>query len=59
MYKYMGCNLKTMNLLDCVLIGVFAVIRLKTVKESKLDRNTHTVLGQANLPEYLEKDSSW
>ena len=29
--RYTGCNLKTMELLDCVLIGVFAVIRLDTV----------------------------
>ena len=29
--KYTGCNLKTMELLDCVLIGVCAVIRSKTV----------------------------
>ena len=25
--KYTGCNLKTMELLDCGLIGVYAVIR--------------------------------
>ena len=29
--KYTGCNLKTMKLLDCALIGVCAVIRLNTV----------------------------
>ena len=29
--KYTGCNLKTMELLDCVLIGICAVIRLNMV----------------------------
>ena len=29
--KYTGCNLKTMELLDCALIGVCAVIRPNTV----------------------------
>ena len=29
--KYTGCNLKTMELLDCAFIGVCAVIRLNTV----------------------------
>ena len=29
--KYAGCNLKTMELLDCALIGVCAVIRSNTV----------------------------
>ena len=29
--KYTSCNLKTKKLLDCVLIGVCAVIRLNTV----------------------------
>ena len=29
--NYTGCNLKTMELLDCALIGVCAVIRLNTV----------------------------
>ena len=29
--KYTGCNLKTTELLDCALIGVFAVIRSNTV----------------------------
>ena len=29
--KYTGCNLKTMELLDCSLIGACAVIRLNTV----------------------------
>ena len=28
--KYTGCNLKTMELLDCALIGVCAVIRSNT-----------------------------
>ena len=40
--KYTGCNLKTMELLDCVLIGVCAVIRLNTVtglisKQKRID----------------------
>ena len=29
--KYTGCNLKTMEFLDCVLIGTSAVIRSSTV----------------------------
>ena len=29
--KYASCNLKTTDLLDCVLIRVYAVIRLNTV----------------------------
>ena len=29
--KYTGCNLKTVELLDCVLIRVCAVIRLNTI----------------------------
>ena len=29
--KYTGCDLKTTELLDCVLIGACAVIRLNTV----------------------------
>ena len=29
--KYTGCNLKTMELLDCSLIGVFVVIRSNMV----------------------------
>ena len=29
--KYTGYNLKTMELLDCALIGVCAVIRLNTI----------------------------
>ena len=29
--KYTGCNLKTTELLDCVLIGVCAIIRSNTV----------------------------
>ena len=29
--KYTGCNLKTMELLDCALIGVCAVIMSNTV----------------------------
>ena len=29
--KYIGCNLKTMEFLDCALIGVCAVIRSNTV----------------------------
>ena len=30
--KYIGCNLKTTEFLDCALIGVCAVIRLNMVK---------------------------
>ena len=29
--KYTGCNLKTTEMLDCVLKGVCAVIRLNTI----------------------------
>ena len=29
--KYTGCNLKTMELLDCALIRVFAIFRVNTV----------------------------
>ena len=29
--KYTGCNLKTTEFLDCVLIGVWVVIRSNTV----------------------------
>ena len=32
--KYTVCNLKTTELLDCALIGVCAVIRSNTVKNS-------------------------
>ena len=35
--KYTGCNLKTMELLDCALIGECAVIRLNTVNSNKFD----------------------
>ena len=31
--NYTGCNLKTMKLLDCELIGLCAVIRLNTVSD--------------------------
>ena len=31
MYKYTGCYLKITKLLDCMLIGVFVVIRLNMV----------------------------
>ena len=34
--KYTGCNLKTIELLDCVLIGVCVVIRLNTVEHLTL-----------------------
>ena len=34
--KYTGCNLKTAELLDCALIGICAVIRSNTVKDSLL-----------------------
>ena len=29
--KYTGCNLKTTELLDCVFLGVYAVIKSNTV----------------------------
>ena len=29
--KYTDCNLKTMELLDCAVIGVYAVVRLNMV----------------------------
>ena len=32
--KYTGCNMKAMELLDCVLIWICAVIRLNTVSLS-------------------------
>ena len=35
--KDTGCNLKIMELLDCALIGVCAVIRLSTVKGRNTD----------------------
>ena len=38
--KYTGCNLKTMEFLDCVLIGVYAVIRSNTVCEYPSVPNT-------------------
>ena len=44
----MGCNLKTMNLIECVLIGVCAVIRWNTV----FSKTTHFfgwVLKKKNL----------
>ena len=34
--KYTGCNLKTMELLDCALIGVCVVIRSNTVRYMKI-----------------------
>ena len=37
--KYTGCNLKTMELLDCALIGVCAVIRSNTVLNGKQCRS--------------------
>ena len=45
--KYTGCNLKTMELLDCALIGVCAVIRSNTVGCEQLNKlfikyNTHS-----------------
>ena len=32
--KYTGCNLKTTEFHDCVLLGVYAVIRLNTVRKN-------------------------
>ena len=34
--KYTGCNLKTMELLDCALIGVCVVIRSNSVLQNEL-----------------------
>ena len=34
--KYIGCNLKTTEFLDCALIGVCAVIRLNTVRKMSI-----------------------
>ena len=39
--KYTGCNLKTMELLDYVLIGVCAVVRSNTVISSTVDISVH------------------
>ena len=39
-HKYTGCNLKTTELLDCVLIEVCAVIRSNTVT----DKNVNTAI---------------
>ena len=36
--KYIGCNLKTTELLDCVLIGVSVVIRSNTVCVLEIQR---------------------
>ena len=33
--KYIGCNLKTTEFLDCALIGVYAVIRSNTVRKKE------------------------
>ena len=38
--KYTGCNLKTTELIDCVLIEVCAVIRLNTVHSMLLMLST-------------------
>ena len=48
--KYTGCNLKNMKLLDCVLIGVCAVIRSNTVcfLFEKLEKY------YVDIPSYLE-----
>ena len=34
--KYTGCNLEITDLLDCVLIGVCAVIRANTVDDRRV-----------------------
>ena len=39
--KYTGCNLKTMELHDCALIWVCAVIRLNTVYYGYLSEMPH------------------
>ena len=43
--KYTGCNLKTMEFLDCALIGVCAVIRLNTVTHQSFMMNTILILS--------------
>ena len=45
--KYTGCNLKTMELLDCALIGVCLVIRSNTLCQYFLVKNA--LFGAANL----------
>ena len=42
MSKYKGCNLKTTKLLDCALIGAYAVIRSKTVKKNIPELSSNT-----------------
>ena len=37
--KYPGCNLKTMELLDCALIGACAVVRLTMVDSDQMPQN--------------------
>ena len=46
--KYTGCNLKTMDRLDCALTGICAVVWLNTVQRGKVGIRLHTspsVLG--------------
>ena len=42
--KYIGCNLKTTEFLDCALIGVCAVIRSNTVLLYNINMNRFPVL---------------
>ena len=46
--KYTGCNLKTMELLDCALIGVCAVIRSNTVSSEGVRFDQITILALRN-----------
>ena len=48
--KYTGCNLKTTDLLDCVLIGVCVVIRLNTVFKAICTKPTVSVPCIYSIP---------
>ena len=52
--KYTGCNLKTKELLDCVLIEVSAVIRSNTVC---FHSEIRKIIG--GYPSYLEIGPLW
>ena len=49
--KYTGCNMKTMELLDCALIGVCAVIRSNMVYYG-----VNTVLVELNIMVHVRSD---
>ena len=48
--KYTGCDLKTMELLDCALIGVCAVIRLNTVSNFFYSEKSSLGFHHENTP---------